>query len=60
MAEDGVLDEVSGTVFDPFLGIGLSGPLADQALNKLPALHRSLGSTRRSSRVVAAGYDDWS
>ena len=34
---DGLVDPVSGTVFDPFLGIGRSGPLADQSLDKLPA-----------------------
>jgi hypothetical protein len=37
MTEEGLLDKVSGTVFDPFLGIGRSGPLVDQVLNKLPA-----------------------
>ena len=34
---DGLVDPMSGTVFDPFLGIGRSGPLADQSLDKLPA-----------------------
>lgn len=35
---DGLLvDTATGTTFDPFLGIGRSGPLADQDLNKLPA-----------------------
>ncbi len=33
----GLVDRASGTVFDPFLGVGRSGPLADQSLNKLPA-----------------------
>jgi hypothetical protein len=33
----GLLDPVSGTIFDPFLGRGLSGPLSDQALDQLPA-----------------------
>lgn len=35
---DGLLvDTTTGTVFDPFLGLGRSGPLGDQDLNKLPA-----------------------
>ncbi len=34
---DGLTDRRSGTVFDPFLGVGRSGPLAEQSLNKLPA-----------------------
>ena len=34
---DGALtDTVSGTTFDPFLGLGSSGPLADQNLGLLP------------------------
>jgi hypothetical protein len=33
----GLVDRQSGTVFDPFLGVGVSGPLADQTLDKLPA-----------------------
>lgn len=37
LTPDGLVDSESGTVFDPFLGIGRSGPLADQALAKLPA-----------------------
>jgi len=37
MTPDGLVDIVSGTVFDPFLGVGQSGPLADQTLDKLPA-----------------------
>ncbi len=36
LTADGLVDSVSGTVFDPFLGIGRSGPLADQALDRLP------------------------
>lgn len=34
---DGLVDSRSGTVYDPFLGIGRSGPLAGQPLAKLPA-----------------------
>ncbi len=34
---DGLVDTVTGTVFDPFLGVGISGPLADENLDKLPA-----------------------
>ncbi len=34
---EGLVDPASGTVFDPFLGIGRAGPLADQILDKLPA-----------------------
>ena len=34
---EGLVDSVSGTVFDPFLGTGTSGPLADQSLDRLPA-----------------------
>ena len=37
LTSDGLVDPVSGTVFDPFLGIGRSGPLADQSLGKLAA-----------------------
>lgn len=32
-----LVDTVSGTTFDPFLGVGGEGPLADQNLDKLPA-----------------------
>ena len=32
----GLVDADTGTVFDPFLGIGRSGRLADQSLSKLP------------------------
>ncbi len=35
LTEEGLVDRNSGTVFDPFLGTGRSGPLADQALDKL-------------------------
>ncbi len=31
----GLVDRATGTVFDPFLGIGRSGPLADQSLPRL-------------------------
>jgi hypothetical protein len=37
MTEEGLTDRASRTVFDPFLGIGRAGPLADQSLDKLPA-----------------------
>ena len=37
LTPDGLLDPESGTVFDPFLGTGRSGPLADLNLAKLPA-----------------------
>jgi hypothetical protein len=33
----GLRDISSGTVFDPFLGTGMSGPLSDQTLDRLPA-----------------------
>ena len=36
LTADGLVDSVSGTVFDPYLGIGRSGPLADQTLDRLP------------------------
>jgi hypothetical protein len=36
LTADGLVDSVTGTVFDPFLGIGRSGPLADQTLDRLP------------------------
>jgi hypothetical protein len=35
--EEGLADITSGTLFDPFLGVGLSGELSDQTLDKLPA-----------------------
>ena len=35
--DDGLLDVESGTTFDPFLGLGREGPLADQNLDRLPA-----------------------
>ena len=34
---EGLVDTITGTVFDPFLGIGRSGPLAEQSLDRLPA-----------------------
>ncbi len=37
LTADGLVDPETGTVFDPFLGLGRSGPLADQALGRLPA-----------------------
>jgi hypothetical protein len=37
MSAEGLVDIATGTVFDPFLGSGRSGPLADQVLDKLPA-----------------------
>lgn len=37
LTPDGLLDPVSGTVFDPFLGIGRSGPLSELSLDRLPA-----------------------
>lgn len=36
LTNEGLFDAASGTVFDPFLGIGRSGPLADQTLDRLP------------------------
>ncbi len=35
MTDGGLVDRGSGTVFDPFLGIGRSGPLADRSLPRL-------------------------
>jgi hypothetical protein len=37
LTPEGLLDPASGSVFDPFLGIGRSGPLADESLDRLPA-----------------------
>ena len=37
MVDAQLVDTITGTVFDPFLGLARSGPLADQDLNKLPA-----------------------
>ena len=34
---DGLFDVTSGTTFDAFLGLGRSGPLADQNLSRVPA-----------------------
>lgn len=36
LTDEGLVDTNSGTVFDPFLGLGLSGPLAEQNLGRLP------------------------
>ena len=37
LSGDSLVDMASGTTFDPFLGLGRSGPLADQSLDRLPA-----------------------
>lgn len=37
LAREGLIDTVSGTVFDSFTGRGVSGPLEDQMLDRLPA-----------------------
>jgi hypothetical protein len=37
MTADGLLEPESGTVFDPFLGRGRTGPLSDLTLDRLPA-----------------------
>jgi hypothetical protein len=37
LAPEGLVDTASGTVFDPFVGVGRSGPLAGQSLDKLGA-----------------------
>jgi len=37
LTKEGLVDSATGTVFDPFLGVGRSGPLASQTLNRLPA-----------------------
>lgn len=37
LGEAGLLDTNTLTTFDPFLGLGISGPLADQNLDRLPA-----------------------
>jgi len=37
MSGAGLIDTVSGSVFDPFVGAGRDGPLANQNLDKLPA-----------------------
>lgn len=34
---DGLFDVTSGTTFDAFVGFGISGPLADQDLSRLPS-----------------------
>ncbi len=36
MTADGLVDQATGTVFDPFFGVGRSGPLAAQTLPRLP------------------------
>jgi len=36
LTPNGLVDVATGTVFDAFLGVGRSGPLADQTLDKLP------------------------
>jgi hypothetical protein len=35
--DDQLVDTTTGSVFDPNMGLGLSGPLADQSLGRLPA-----------------------
>lgn len=37
LAREGLIDKASGTLFDPFIGRGISGPLEDQMLDRLPA-----------------------
>ncbi len=37
LTPDGLRDPESGTLFDPFLGTGISGPLSDLSLDQLPA-----------------------
>lgn len=37
VAPQGLIDKASGTSFDPFIGRGISGPLEDQMLDRLPA-----------------------
>jgi len=37
MSGAALIDSVSGSVFDPFLGVGRDGPIANQNLDKLPA-----------------------
>jgi hypothetical protein len=36
LVDDVLVDAAGGTTFDPFIGLGLSGPLSDQQLDKLP------------------------
>lgn len=36
LTPEGLVDLESGTVFDPFLGSGRSGPLAEQSLDRIP------------------------
>jgi len=37
LTPEGLTDTASGSVFDPFIGTGRSGPLGDQDLDRLPA-----------------------
>jgi hypothetical protein len=37
LTPEGLLDPASGSLFDPFLGTGISGPLSDLTLDQLPA-----------------------
>ncbi len=37
LTDAGLVDKATGSVFDPFLGVGKSGPLGDQTLDRLPA-----------------------
>lgn len=37
VSDGGLVDISTGTLFDPFLGLGRDGPLADQSLDKLAA-----------------------
>jgi hypothetical protein len=37
LSVQGLVDVATGTVFDPFTGVGISGPLADEDLDKLSA-----------------------
>ncbi|MCP4309095.1 MAG: DUF3179 domain-containing protein [bacterium] len=37
LTAEGLVDRDTGSVFDPFLGVGRSGPLGDQTLDRLPA-----------------------
>lgn len=37
LTAEGLVDKLTGSVFDPFLGVGRSGSLRDQTLDKLPA-----------------------
>jgi hypothetical protein len=37
LTSEGLVDRATGSVFDPFLGVGKSGPLGGQNLDRLPA-----------------------